>query len=277
MGRESRFKMIHILLQKKRILFKIKYHFFMHKGLTRVPSENSVTSDLFPIPPIENWTTDFELLNLDELALGNFDRQKKKSVFIYFFDQFGRIMGIREVFQDNFAKLQIRISDYLKEELKSSTSFSVFHQCNTTDINKSGSFLAERGYCGYAYKGTRMKGYVHGNLDAVAFNNGRVSPIGNSGFWNRDYIVQHPLIGPAEYYFVITNPTNKAVKIATFLWRQDKWVKDKLIFLPPLGSHNMVIKLARSEKILIKLRSRLYLCRPVIFRVNKTSMDVFHG
>ena len=58
-----------------------------------------------------------------------------------------------------------------------------------------------------------MKGYVHGNLDAVAFENGKIAPIGNSGFWNRDYIVQHPLIGPAIHYNILTNPTNKTIKI----------------------------------------------------------------
>jgi len=277
MDREFRLKMIFVMLQIKRIIFKVKYHFYMHKGLTRVPSGNSVISDLFPIPPIENWTTYFELLNLDELALGNFESQKKKSVLIYFFDQFGKITGIRQVFQENFAKLQIRISDYLERELKSSTSFSIFHQCDSTVLNQRGSFLAERGYCGYAYKGTGMKGYVHGNLDAVAFENGQIAPIGNSGFWNRDYIVQHPLIGPAKYYFILTNPTNKTIKIVTFIWRQDNWTREKLIILSPLGSHNFVIEVAASEKMLIKFRSRLYLCRPVIFRVNESSMDVFHG
>jgi len=250
----------------------------MHKGLTKVPAENSVISDLFPIQPVGEWTTDFELLNLGELALGNSSSRKSSPVLIYFFDRYGLVVGKREVFQNNVARLTIRISDYLNDELEHSTSFSVFHQCSTSSLNQSGSFLAERGYCGYGLKGFQMKGYVHGNLDALAYKNGEISPIGNSGFFSREYIVQHLLIGPAKYDLVLTNPTNLKIKITPYTqMRKGDWKKLEAIFLSPLGAHTLQLTLKDGETALLKFRSPLYLCRPVIFRVGQESMDVFHG
>ena len=260
------------------IVRRFKFWFYMHKGLTKVPAENSVISDLFPIQPVGEWTTDFELLNLGELALGISSSKKSPSVLIYFFDRHGIVTGKREVLQDNVARLTIRISDYVKDELQHSASFSVFHQFPTNTLIQSGSFLAERGYCGYGFKGSHMRGYIHGNLDALAYKNGEISPIGNSGFFSREYIVQHQLIGPAKYDLVITNPTNLKIKITPyFQMRRGHWKKLEAIFLSPLGTHTLQLTLKNGEKGVLKFRSPLYLCRPVIFRVSQESMDVFHG
>ena len=264
--------------EKFHILKRLKFRLYMHEGLTRVPTEDSVISDLFPIRPVDEWTTDFELLNLDELALGNSKSSENPPVLIYFFDQLGKVTGKREVFHTNAARLTVRISDYLKEELENSSSFSVFHQCPTSSLNQSGSFLAERGYCGYSYKGSLMKGYVHGNLDAIAYKNGSISPIGNYGLFYREYIVQHPLMGPAKYELILTNPTNLKIKVTPyFQMRKGYWEKLEAISLSPLGSHTFKFTVKPGEKSLIKFRSRLYLCRPVVFRINQESIDVFHG
>jgi hypothetical protein len=257
---------------------RLKFKFYVPKGLTKKPSENSVVSDLFPIQPVGEWTTDFELLNLGELALGISGSRKNTPVLVYFFDRFGIVIGKREVFQDDFARLTIRISDYLKDELVNSSSFSVFHQYQTEALNLNGSFLAERGYCGYGLKGSHMKGYVHGNLDALAYKDGEISPIGNAGLFRREYIVQHLFLGPAKYDLVLTNPTNQKVKITPYFQkRKGHWKKQDVISLNPLGTHSIHLTLKSEEQILLKFRSRLYLCRPVIFRVNQGAMDVFHG
>ena len=270
--------MIFNLPKKYNVFRRLKFKLYMHKGLTKVPSENSVVSDLFPIRPLDEWTTDFELLNLGRLALGISDSRSNLPVLVYFFDRFGMVTGKRELFQNDFSRMTIRISDYVKDELVNSSSFSVFHQLPTGSLNLGGSFLAERGYCGYGLKGSQMKGYVHGNLDALAYKNGKISPIGNLGLFSRDYFVQHPFIGPAKYELVLTNPTNQRVKITPYFQeKKGHWKKRDAVSLNPLGTHTFQLILEVDEKMLLKFKSRLYLCRPVIFRVNQGAMDVFHG
>jgi hypothetical protein len=142
----------------------------------------------------------------------------------------------------------------------------------------AGSFLAERGYSGYGYQNLGVKGYVHGNLDAVALIKGEVLPLGNSGLIPRFYTVQHCLRGPARYEFVFTNPTAKKIKIIPNIsFNKNKWFAKDAFSMNSLGSHTVTVEIKESQKAYVRFKSKLYLGRPVVFRVANNSMDVFHG
>jgi hypothetical protein len=45
----------------------------------------------------------------------------------------------------------------------------------------------------------------------------------------------------------------------------------------PLGSHTFTVDINENEKAYVRFKSKLYLGRPVVFRISNDSMDVFHG
>lgn len=56
-------------------------------------------------------------------------------------------------------------------------------------INLEGSYLGERGYTGYSRVGCDIRGYVHGNIDAIASASGKNQSIGNQ--WPPTQELQH--------------------------------------------------------------------------------------
>jgi hypothetical protein len=125
---------------------------------------------------------------------------------------------------------------------------------------------------------TPVKGYVHGNLDAISFAENKIQKLGNYGFPKKVYRVQHLLTGPAEYDFIFTNPTKcKKVKIQPFLEYHGTKNPLKPLFIASLGCDVLNVKLQSNQNARISFRSSLYLGRPVVFRKTNNSMDVFHG
>ena len=131
---------------------------------------------------------------------------------------------------------------------------------------------------GYEYKNLGVKGYVHGNLDAVALIKGKVKPLGNSGFISRFYTVQHCLTGPAQYEFVFTNPTSRKIKIIPSISHSpNQWSKSESFQIASLGTYTHTVIVKQDENAYVRFKSHLYLGRPVVFRIANDSMDVFHG
>jgi hypothetical protein len=152
--------------------------------------------------------------------------------------------------------------------LKTARTFAVFHKIENNSINLDGSFMAERGYTGYKLNNLPVKGYVHGNLDAIALAKNKIQKLGNYGFPKKVYRVQHLLTGPAEYEFV---------KIQPFLESHGTKIPLKPLFIASLGCDLLNVKLQSNQNARISFRSSLYLGRPVVFRRVINSMDVFHG
>jgi hypothetical protein len=123
-----------------------------------------------------------------------------------------------------------------------------------------------------------VKGYVHGNLDAVALSKGRIEPLGHAGLISRFYTVQHCLTGPSKYDFVFTNPTGRKVKITPYIsYSPNKWSKSESFQIASLGTYTHSVTVDESERAYVRFKSRLSLARPVVFRISNDSMDVFHG
>lgn len=237
--------------------------------------KDSVTSDLFPIRNDENWRTEFEFLNLPGLIRGDISSNHKATII--FFSKEGLELGRKDIELSAIGRKTVQLVDFLIGHLKNSTTFSVFHENRNHLLDVSGSFMAERGYCGYKYKDTPVKGYVHGNLDAVSYSSGDIMKLGNYGLFKKTYFVQHLLTGPSEYIFVITNPTSKKITVSPIIDVSGKNYRIPKCRIPSLGCHEVRVKIDSGELGRVKFKSRFYLGRPVVFRTNSSSFDVFHG
>ena len=271
--------MTDVIVKATKIKRRVKLLLFISKNLTKIPTDNSaVISDLFPIKQGNEWRTEFELLNVLGLIAGENNQNNPYLVNFYFYDLAGKLLGIREIKTENIGRNTIKLSELLVNELKEAATFSVFHPPILDKVEMSGSYLAERGYSGYEYQNLGVKGYVHGNLDAVALVRGEVQPLGNSGLIPRFYTVQHCLRGPAKYEFVFTNPTLGKMKITPNICLNKKnWLAKKSFTMNSLGSHTFTVDIKENEKAYVRFKSKLYLGRPVVFRISNDSMDVFHG
>lgn len=248
----------------------------MPLNVSKEPSHvDAVVSDLFPIRDDEKWSTEFEFLNLPGLIKGDVSNQHKAQ--IVFFDNDGHLLGSREINIDGISRKTIIIRDFLKDNLKDAATFAVFHSHDDGYLDLNGSFMAERGYTGYRYHDLSVKGYVHGNLDAVSYCAGTIQKLGNFGFPRKTYYVQHLLTGNTEYEFVFTNPTKRAIRIKPILENSHRDEKLPHLQISSLGCKRLKITVKPDEFLRIKFKSYLYLGRPVIFRLTNNSFDVFHG
>jgi hypothetical protein len=245
------------------------------KVFKRPRNKDSVTSDLFPIRNDENWSTEFEFLNLPGLIRGNISHNHKAK--LVFFNKDGIELGRRNVEINGLGRKTLNLNEYLNDGLQESATFSVFHEASDIEADLGGSFMAERGYAGYKFRNIPVKGYVHGNLDAVSYSSGAIQKLGNLGFQRKTYFVQHSLTGPAEYDFVITNPTSKKVTIKPIIKINGtiKFLSKQTI--PSLGCHIFKVNIQATENGQIQFKSYLYLGRPVVFRIANNAFDVFHG
>jgi hypothetical protein len=271
--------MTDVIVKATKIKRRAKLFLFINKNLTQTPKENSaVISDLFPIKEGNEWHTEFELLNVSGLITGDNNDSVPYLVDFYFYGSQGNFLGSKRISMENIGRKTIKLIDLLIDEFKEAATFSVFHPPIYDKTDMAGSFLAERGYSGYEYKNLGVKGYVHGNLDAVALYKGKVQPLGNSGLISRYYTVQHCLRGPAKYEFVFTNPTSKRVTITPNISvNKKKWKTLKAFTMNSLGSKTFTVDIKESDKAYVRFKSKLYLGRPIVFRILKDSMDVFHG
>lgn len=271
--------MTDVIVKATKIKRRAKLFIFINKNLTKIPTEETaVISDLFPIKKGNDWHTEFELLNISGLIMGDNNESKPYVVNFYFFSSTGNLLGSKSITVENIGRKTIKLSELMIGEIKEAATFSVFHPPIYDKTDMAGSYLAERGYSGYEYKNLGVKGYVHGNLDAVALSKGKVEPLGNSGLISRYYTVQHCLRGPAKYEFVFTNPTSKKITITPNIsLNKTKWKTMEALTMNSLGSKTLTVGIKESEKAYVRFKSKLYLGRPVVFRISNDSMDVFHG
>jgi hypothetical protein len=261
-----------------RLLNGVRRKIFVPNGITRMPkSRQSVISDLFFIRADNDWETSFELLNINALLLGSFERHEWHSAIMYFFDSDGNVIQELQIPMNSTPRSTLRINDMIQDFPKVPATFALFHSERESADLRGESLIAERGYVGYEFKGLGVKGYVHGNLDAVALSDNVVEPIGNSGVFKRHYTVQHLLFGAARYEFAFTNPTSKSQKISMEVSNvSNKWVKNSELVLKPLGSGIFEIDDFGNTNV-VRFKSKLYLGRPIVFRTTPNSLDVFHG
>jgi hypothetical protein len=97
---------------------KLRLGVFVWKKLTKNPkSKTAVISDLFPIRNDKNWSTEFELLNVPGLISGDNNKNKPSISAFYFFDQNGKVLGIRNIEMQNKGRMTIKFKDFLANDL----------------------------------------------------------------------------------------------------------------------------------------------------------------
>ena len=249
-------------------------------AITKIPKGEAVISDLFVFRVEAGWETFFEYLQFHSLLNAD-ENELSKSVRIIFYNQKGISICEREVKVKKALKTTLNINQIAKQlGLEKDGLFAVFHPYNESWLNNHNSFLAERGYVGYANKSLGpIKGFVHGNLDAIAkfSRNEEYQLLGNYSFLDKEYLLQHTLDPGNIYELFLVNPTNRKQKFS-ILEKSAGANKTTTFFLPPRGTHKYVKTVEKKgirTKIIIK--SKLYLARPVVFKIMPTSFDVFHG
>lgn len=248
--------------------------------LTKIPKGEAVISDLFVLRLEAGWETYFEYLQFQSL-LNTDENELAKCVHFVFYNQKGLSVGQREVKVKKALKTTLNVNQIAKElGIEKDGLFAVFHSYKNSWLKNHDSFLAERGYVGYTNKshGT-IKGFVHGNLDAIAKfpNNEKYQLLGNYSFSEKEYRLQHKLTLGNTYELYWVNPTNKNQKFSIEI-SGEKSQKIENYSIPPRGALKHVKTINKKEKeARIIIKSKLYLARPLVFKIMPASFDVFHG
>ena len=88
--------------------------------------------------------------------------------------------------------------------------------------------------CFFANNDNKCKSYVHGNLDAVAYNNSKIEMLGNYNKRTYFYNLQFEFLAGINYEIIITNPTrNKQSITLNFTKLNDLY---EIFTLNPRGS-----------------------------------------
>jgi hypothetical protein len=252
-------------------------------SLVNIPyNKESVISDLFPFRISNGWQTHFELLNIPILIDPKHQVNNSYRVKFVFFDETGNFFYEWIKQEKGCLRQTISINEILKSKSNSGFgTFACFHENYLPRLQEQGGFLAERGYIGYSNQAiSKMKGYVHGNLDALALNsNGAILCLGKSfRFKNNEYRLQHLLEGPATYEMGFVNTSLSGEYLTLELLSPDNTtVKKERRFIPSKGITWFSEKISSNEPRRVIIHSKLNLPRPVIFRIEDKSFDVFHG
>ena len=267
-------------MNKKELLRKAKYALWIPRKITRNPKViGSVISDLFPLRSDSQWQTHFELLNVAGLISGDNVLTKEKLARFIFFDGEGEKLAEKLITVPSSGRKTVFLNSELDPSISSrASSFAIFHESQSDGLDIAESFLAERGYTGYCLSNSAIRGYVHGNFDSLSYKDGKIKAIGNKGLLTRFYTVQHPLRGPATYEFFLSNPTPRTVTVKVHHCDESKkWSEIERFELKSKGSRIFRVEKEDELASFIRIRSKFYLGRPVVFRISGRGLDVFHG
>lgn len=246
--------------------------------LTRLPaSAASTISDLFVWRSSDEWQTFFELIDISSLFE---DDEGERYVNLIFFDRAGRRVLEQRIKLQAYCRQTLDISALVGRTHGESGTFAVFHTRMPSSITKLGSFLAERGYVSYCYRGAPLRAYVHGNLDAMSLGaDGKLQLLGGVGLLRREYNLQHEMQQGVMYEFAMVNPTPTAQRCSCQLisMTTGKILDVQVVNVPPGGSELISIKGDKSESVRLVIESRLVMARPLVFRIQNLKLDVFHG
>ena len=252
----------------------------LKQPLTQVPKLSGVpVSDLFVWRNSEDWKTFFELIDIPRLFVGSEDTSEHY-VTLFFFDSDGTPFLEKRLELARDQRQSIDLSGLISKSENPVGTVCVFHSYTPEVIASLGSFITERGYVSYCYKGAPLRAYVHGNLDAIALQPDKsMQLLGTTSFRTREYRLQYELLSPALYEIAVVNPSSRDQRLScqVFSTLNDKILDAQEVQLRPRGSHVFPIQLEQSQIARIIINSHLVMTRPLVFRINNRKMDVFHG
>lgn len=233
-------------------------------------------SDLFIWRNSEEWETFFELTDLPALFAG--PDNPGRNVTLIFFDTAGRSFKETIIEIQPVRRQTLSLSEIIGSAHGSVGTFSVFHTHTPQALRALGSNLTERGYVSYRYRGSPLRAYVHGNLDAIArLSDKSLQLLGGQSIMRREYNLQHALASLSSYELCIVNPTSKRQRIVCrTLSTNGKQIDAQIADLLPRGSHLFSVSPKHSQQRVV-MRSHLIMARPLVFRIENQTMDIFHG
>lgn len=248
--------------------------------ITKIPPPDAVISDLFVLRVEDGWETIFECLQFETL-LNPSKKVNIKDIIFSFYTNKGQLITERKVILPKEIKTTINVNQLVEDlTLKEDGLFAIFHPQKKNWIRHYDSFLAERGYIGYANSRLgAIKGYVHGNLDAIARSDyiRKDLLLGNYSFFNKEYRLQHSFEPGNSYELYLVNPTSTKQRL-NLVQKTNKKEDRIIVDLPPMGLYKYVKTVDKNEDTtFIIIESKLYLARPVVFKIMPSSFDVFHG
>jgi hypothetical protein len=247
--------------------------------VSREPSSlDCPVSDLFIWRKSQEWETFFELSNLPSL-FGDSIPKAGYATF-HLFNAQGRQLGESKVGYDLGMRQTVRISDLLGSISAEFGTFAVFHSNTSNLIQSHGSYLTERGYVSYCYRGAPLRSYVHGNLDAIAFTPSRkFELLGSAGVLKREFRLQHEFYEGSTYEFALVNPcsSKQIILIELISIPHGDQVSCNELKLNPGESTIVPLRFSGQGRVRVVIKSRLVLARPLIFHICKQKLDVFHG
>ena len=255
--------------------------FFSYKAvtITKIPRKGSIVSDLFILRTEGGWETYFEFLQFDSL-LNPKSQITSINVIFCFYCKNGKFLMEKEISIPAKIKATINVNKIASEfELKYDCLFAIFHPHKKYWINKYGSFIAERGYIGYSNpKKGSIRGFVHGNHDAIALSKKRrFQLLGNYSFFKKQYHLQHMLESNFTYELFLVNPSSSN-QTATIIEISDNLSKKTRAIIPAGGMYKFLKCVDKKKSNCnIIIETKLYLARPVVFKIMSSSFDVFHG
>lgn len=262
----------------KRYIEKLRRATWSYKQpLTRIPAiSGAPVSDLFLWRNSEEWETFFELIDLP--ALFAVSEGAGGLVTVVLFDSSGQPFREQIVEITPGRRTTLVLSGLIGSASGSVGAFSVFHAYTPQSVQSLGSHLAERGYVSYRYRGALLRGYVHGNLDAIArLPDHSLQLLGGRSFRFRNYILQHALVAQDYYELGIVNPTpKKQTIVCRTLSASGELLGFETADLPSCGSHIFRVAAELAQQRII-ISSHLIMARPLVFHIQNQTMDVFHG
>jgi hypothetical protein len=246
--------------------------------LTRLPAmAGAPISDLFVWRSSDECQTLFELIDIPSLFE---DDHCQQHVTLMFFDANGRCVLEQKVNLQANCRRTLDVSALIGRAHGEVGTFAVFHSKTPSGITQLGSFLAERGYVSYRYRGAPLRAYVHGNLDAIARSiDGELQLLGGGSFLRREYSLQHELQPGVTYELGMVNPTPAAQRCICKLIsvNSGKIMGVQVVNLPPGGIQLVPVRADKSEPVRLVIQSHLVMARPLVFRIQNLKLDVFHG
>ncbi len=245
--------------------------------LTLVPAiAGAPVSDLFLWRNSAEWETFFELTDLPALFAG--PDSAGRYVTLVFFDAAGQPFIKKTVEISPGRRITLALSAIIGSDHGPVGTFSVFHTHTPESLQALGSHLAERGYVSYRYRCAPLRAYVHGNLDAIALlPDQSLQLLGGQSVRCREFHLQHALGMQGYYELGIVNPTpNKQRVVCRTLYVNGKLIDLQSVDLAPRGSHLFRATTQHTQQRIV-ISSRLVMARPLVYRIQNQTMDVFHG
>ena len=256
-----------------------KLPWILKQPLAKIPKNKfSVISDLFVWRKTNNIDTFFEILDLPGLFHEKSSDRINNKKIMFIFNSNGEKINEVEIKSDSFERKTIKISDYIDKKIDDSYgTFCVFHSSNPESVVKLNSFISDRGYISYKLNEDNFKSYVHGNIDAVSYDNFNLVNLGASSLFKRNYNLQFEMFPDIFYEFFITNYSRNKKKFELIEYKNEYSTIIDKIEINPRGCGFFKYVINKKNIVRISIRSSLVMARPLVFSFGKKSNDAFHG